>query len=145
MCKQINDPIVVLGWKGEVSLLKNRFESNVRVTFLEDALLPALVQYIVSAQLFIAVDSFPLHIADAYGTNFIGFLARLIPKRFNRAQRALFIPVKIFPQSTAEYYQKYYTAFKKIKPERYRITLIPNIDNHLIGISFDKYSGNFVL
>ncbi|MGA7160098.1 MAG: glycosyltransferase family 9 protein [Bacteroidota bacterium] len=89
LCSHADDLIVVLGWKGETELLKERFRSNTRVTFLEDALLPALVHYIVSARLFIAVDSFPLHVADAYGTNYIGIFGPTHPEAFQSCLKSL--------------------------------------------------------
>ncbi len=89
LSKRINEPIVVLGWQGETALLKQRFQSNVRVIFLEDASLPTLVHYIVLARLFIAVDSFPLHVADAYGTNFIGIFGPTHPQAFQSCSKSV--------------------------------------------------------
>jgi len=87
LCNQTDDPLVVLGWQGETALLKQHFHSNIRVTFLEDASLPTLVRYIVSARLFIAVDSFPLHVADAYGTNYIGIFGPTHPQAFQSCSK----------------------------------------------------------
>ncbi len=89
LCRHSNDPLVVLGWQGETWLLKERFQSNTRVTFLENASLPALLHYIVSARLFIAVDSFPLHLADAHGTNYIGIFGPTHPEAFQSCSKSV--------------------------------------------------------
>jgi ADP-heptose:LPS heptosyltransferase len=86
---QTDNQIVVLGWHGETAQLKQSFQSNMRVTFLEDAALPTLVHYIVSARLFIAVDSFPLHVADAYKTNFIGIFGPTHPGAFQSCSKSV--------------------------------------------------------
>jgi len=89
LCSQTDDPLVVLGWQGETALLRQHFHSNIRITFLEDASLPTLVRYIVSARLFIAVDSFPLHVADAYGINYIGIFGPTHPQAFQSCLKSV--------------------------------------------------------
>ncbi len=89
LCARANDPLVVLGWQGETRLLKERFQSNTRVTFLENASLPELLHYIFSARLFIAVDSFPLHLADAHGTNYIGIFGPTHPEAFQSCSKSV--------------------------------------------------------
>ena len=54
------------------NILKSLNFTNLKISADQD--LKYLVEDIYNAQLFIAVDSFPLHIADAYNSSFLGIL-----------------------------------------------------------------------
>jgi len=54
------------------NFLKSLNFTNLKISADQD--LKYLIEDIYSAQLFIAVDSFPLHIADAYNSSFLGML-----------------------------------------------------------------------
>jgi ADP-heptose:LPS heptosyltransferase len=76
---EFNCRMVVLGWKNEVSSLQQHFIQNEMIHFVQDANLQLLTEHIVMAKEFIAIDSFPLHIADAYKTRYIGIFGPTKP------------------------------------------------------------------
>ena len=54
--------------------------SDSTIPRLQDLTFKELAEAILSCKLFIAVDSFPIHIADAHNTNFIGLFGPTNPK-----------------------------------------------------------------
>lgn len=69
------NPIFVIGEKQDfIEMNDTSIPALTDLKFLE------LVEVILSCKLFIAVDSFPIHIADAHNTNFIGIFGPSNPK-----------------------------------------------------------------
>jgi ADP-heptose:LPS heptosyltransferase len=71
--------IIVLGWRNEVLSLKRHFIRNDMIHFVQDAPMQTLAEHITMAKNFIAIDSFPLHIADVYKTKYIGIFGPTQP------------------------------------------------------------------
>jgi ADP-heptose:LPS heptosyltransferase len=70
--------INILGAKKENEKIKKNL-NNTRVSFLSDLSLQELVLEL-NDSIFIGVDSFPLHVADAYNANFIGLFTCTKPE-----------------------------------------------------------------
>lgn len=49
------------------------------ITIVQNPELPILLSYILNSKIFIGVDSFPLHMADAYNINFLGIFGPTSP------------------------------------------------------------------
>jgi ADP-heptose:LPS heptosyltransferase len=57
------------------------------LNFLQDLPLDKLLEYIVNCRLYIGVDSFPIHIADAYDKNILGLFSVTKPENVFQKQR----------------------------------------------------------
>lgn len=73
-----DDKIVLLGNGIEIELLKQRYKDSPQI--IEAHKLSELVELLIESKIFIGVDSFPLHIADSYNTNFLGLFSISDPK-----------------------------------------------------------------
>ncbi len=74
--KNEKNKVILLGDNKLTELLRNK---NNEVDLIIKPNIPQLID-LVHCKLFISVDSFPLHIADAYNTNFIGLFSFTKPQ-----------------------------------------------------------------
>lgn len=67
--------IILIGVAKEIDVELAYYIEKSQIKFLGNLSLNELVKTIYSSQLFIGVDSFPLHVADSYNINFIGLFS----------------------------------------------------------------------
>ncbi len=72
------DQIYILGTTFDNNYLMTVLENN-NVSYLSDLNLEDLVKHLTTS-FFVAIDSFPLHIADAYNTEFVGIFSNTKPE-----------------------------------------------------------------
>lgn len=72
--------IKIMVWNAEVYQVKSIVSSMKFVEIIENASLDTITVLIFYAKIFLGIESFPIHIADAYNTNFIGIFGKANPK-----------------------------------------------------------------
>ncbi len=106
--KQFSEEPVIIGDEKVKPLESFGFKVKIKPSLRELTLL-------VNSGLFISVDSFPLHLADAYNSNFLGLFNVSLPRNvlFNFAKSIYFghrrfdkIPLKLFASKIEEYLMK---------------------------------------
>ena len=80
LSEKFNVDIYLLGTQNEFESRYVRLQENNKVKLAYVNKIEDLIQLIINSFLFIGVDSFPLHLADAYDTNFIGLFGPTDPK-----------------------------------------------------------------
>lgn len=84
----------------QIIILTNTIKNNMSnftsdIKFIINPSISQLITFIIKAKLFIAVDSFPIHIADAYNSNFVGIFGPTNPHSvLVNYQKAIYFPVK---------------------------------------------------
>ncbi len=70
--KELNCEVRIIFWGDKKDLFGSVYDNLLKYTLLNNISLEEMVNQIINAKLFVAIESFPLHIADAYDSNFVG-------------------------------------------------------------------------
>lgn len=79
----------LIGWGNDLQVLRHAIGRNDRVDYLENLALVPLMARLQQSRLFIGVDSFPLHLADAYGLKYIGIFGPTHPDAFQACRHRM--------------------------------------------------------
>lgn len=116
LSKEFHCEIFIVGVKEDIFTIKNSKRLNKLVKYLVSPGLDTLIQEI-NESFFIGVDSFPIHIADAYNTNFMGLFTSTNPKvvLVNSEKSILFSHDSFLDVSESEFIYKVKQVFSNIK------------------------------
>lgn len=79
LSEKFDSDIYILGTHKEFDRRYFKLQEINKIQLVLEKKIEDLVQLIINSNLFIGVDSFPLHLADAYNTNFIGLFGPTSP------------------------------------------------------------------
>ncbi len=83
ICERIlqkhNVKICLLGVEKDFSITLKEECNKKNICFMIEPLFPDLLDIIINSKLYIGVDSFPLHLADAYNINYLGIFGPTLP------------------------------------------------------------------
>jgi ADP-heptose:LPS heptosyltransferase len=77
--KKCSYKILLIGTEKDFSSKLKQMCNENNIDIIKDAKLSKLLSILLNSKLFIGIDSFPLHVADAYNTNFIGIFGPTNP------------------------------------------------------------------